>query len=92
MPPKKKEKSAVEHAGNALAALARYSPDTYNSLEKKCRDVSEKKTRANMRAWMTRNGFATQAYVGHMSGKATDATSPATSKFVRDVAVKIRTT
>lgn len=78
-----------EYAGQAVKGL-QYSPDTYSRLEWKCRGTSDEETRKNMREWMKRHGFATGEYVGHLSGKPGDATSPKTDKFIKAVAKRMR--
>jgi len=85
-------KTPDDYAVAALIALERYGSDTYKTLEKISRDTSglDRKTRANMRHWMIINGFATDAYVGHLSGKPGDATHKATKKFVGAVAALLR--
>ena len=85
-------KTPDDYAVAALIALERYGPDTYKTLEKRSRDTSglDRKTKANMRSWMITNGFATDAYVGHLSGKPGDATHKATKRFVGAVSAKLR--
>jgi hypothetical protein len=81
-----------EIAGENLATLRTYGPDTYKSLEKKCRsdDGNEKTTVKNMRAFLINHGLAKEVAPGHASGKSGDKLQPGTTKFLKEVAQALR--
>lgn len=84
----------AEIAGNNLAVLQTYAPDTFKQLEKKCLDDkgNEKETKKNMRQWLMDNGLANEEAPGHGSSKPGKGKGmqPGTEKFVKAVATKLR--
>ena len=86
-------KTQNDYAADALRALEGYSPNTFQILEKICFSdkALRKDTLKNMRQWMIDEGFATDAYVGHLSRpKPGSATHKQTQNFVKAVAARLR--
>lgn len=83
-----------DYAADALRALEGYSPNTFQVLEKKCFSDKgiRKETLRNMRQWMIDEGFATDAYVGHLSKPKGGAIHKQTDNFVKAVAARLRNT
>jgi len=83
-----------EIAGLNLAVLQTYAPDTFKTLEKKCRadDGQDKTTKKNMRAFLIKNGLAKEVAPGHGSSKPGKGkgVQPGTTKYCKDVASKLR--
>lgn len=77
-------------AGDNLAILQTYAPDSYKSLEKKFRESDDKATRKAMLDWMVEHHFGDEKAPGHMSGKPGDKMQKGTEDFIKAVATALR--